>query len=430
MNPLPPEAAAAVTIATLLIPFALVGLSLINVGMVRSRNATHTIMCSLCVIGVSALAYFVCGYSWQGVPGAPGFAVQIESKPWDWISNLPLFWRGLDWSGSPAALAVCMQLFTVALAAIIPLGSAAERWRLKACCASTAILAGFAYPVFAHWVWGGGWLAMLGTNYGLGQGFVDGGGSATVQAFGGLTALAMVWLLGPRRGKYTSDGIPSALPGHNAVLVLFGSLLAWIGWLGLNASGAILFGGADPHLIPLIAINTTLAAGAAALGSAVVTQIRFGKPDASLCANGWVAGLAAGSGACALVPPAAAVLIGLIAGLIMPVAIENLELRLGIDDPSGAISVHGIGGLWGVIAVGIFGRFPAGESGQWLAQLVGIAALLGAVLPFTYGTNWALNRFLPQRIGPEGERQGLDLHELGAGAYPEFMTHTDDFLTH
>jgi Amt family ammonium transporter len=320
-----------------------------------------------------------------------------------------------------------MQIFCAGLAALIPLGAAAERWRLGAMCASAALLAGFTYPLFAHWAWGGGWLAQLGMNYGLGRGFVDAGGSGVIQTIGGLTALGMAWILGPRRGKYTADGIPTAIPGHNAVLVVLGCLLAWAGWLGLNSAGAILFIGIAPGRAALIAVNTTLAAGSAALVAAVVTRTRFGRPDASLTANGWVGGLAASSAACAFVPPAAAVLIGLIAGLLIPFAIENLELRLSIDDPGGSISVHAIGGIWGLLAVGLFGRFD-GASEQWLAQVIGVATLLGFILPVTYGLNWLLDRFLSQRVLPEAERQGLDLHELGAGAYPEFLTHTDEFL--
>lgn len=423
-----------------LIPFALAGLALLNAGLMRSRNAAHVMMSSLCVIGVAAAAYLVCGFSWQGFIGGPGYALQLGGKPWDWIAAQPLFWRGLDWSGSPASLVAWMQMLSVALAAMIPLGAAAERWRLGAICASSALLAGFLYPIFAHWVWGGGWLAALGANYGIGNGFVDAGGSSTIQMTGGLTALVVVWLLGPRRGKYTNEGMPTAVPGHNAVFVLFGCLLLWVGWLGLNTASAILFSGVDPRRAPLIAVNTTLGAGAAALATVVVTRVRFGRPDASLSANGWVAGLAAGSGACAFVPPAAAIVIGLVAGILIPLAIENLELRLGMDDPGGAISVHAIGGLWGVIAVGMFARFPArllnttevlanpAVSGQWIAQLIGVAALIGLVLPATYAVNWVLNRFVPHRIAAEGERQGLDLYELGAGAYPEFMTHTDEFL--
>lgn len=441
MIPVGPEAGGAIALgSTLLIPFALAGLALLNVGMVRSRNAAHVLMSSVCVIAVAVVTYFVFGFAWQGAIGGPGYALRVGGAPWDWIADQPLFWRGIDWNGSPAALTVWTQILSVALAGLIPLGCVAERWRLRAVCASTVILAGWIYPVFAHWVWGGGWLAELGVNYGLGHGFVDAGGSSTIQAVGGLTALALAWRLGPRRGKYTNEGMPTAIPGHNAIFVLFGCLLAWVGWLGLNSAGAILFSGMDARRLPLVVVNTTLGAGAAALATLVVTRIRFGKPDASLSANGWVAGLASGSAACAFVPPAAAIVIGLVAGIIVPLAIETLELRLGIDDPGGAISVHGLGGLWGILAVGMFGRFaapvvnsaanvqPLTDTGQWLAQIAGIATLLGCVLPFTYGANWLLDRFVPQRVALEGERQGLDLHELGAGAYPEFLTHTDEFL--
>ena len=432
-----------VIFSILLIPLVIAGLALINAGLGRARNAAHVMVCSLCGVAVAAGAYFVFGFSWEGVIGGPAYFFKVGGKEWNWVAAQPLFWRGLDLTGSPASLAASMQMLSVAVAALIPLGAAAERWRLGAMCASTAVLAAFTYPLFAHWTWGGGWLAQLGVNYGLGHGFVDAGGSSTIQAIGGLTALAMAWILGARRGKYTADGMPTAIPGHNAVFVLFGCLLAWAGWLGLNSAGAILFTGMDPRRSVLIAVNTTLAAGSAALATLAVTRVRFGKPDASLSANGWVAGLAAGSAPCAFVPPAAAVMIGLIAGLLIPFTIENLELHLKIDDPGGAISVHAIGGIWGVLAVGIFGRFSfpllntagtlsrpgvLGDAGQAMAQLVGVATLLGFVLPVTYGLNWVLHRVLPQRVAPEGERQGLDLYELGAGAYPEFMTHTDEFL--
>ena len=436
MSPLAPPALSEsgvvlVLFSILLIPLAIAGLALINTGLGRSRNAAHLMMSSLCVMAVAAGTYFLCGFAWQGVAGGPAHAVSIGGKPWNWLAGQPWFLRGVEMNGSPASLVVWMQILSVALAALIPMGGAAERWRLGAMCASTALLAGITYPLFAHWVWGGGWLAQLGINYQLGRGFIDAGGSGAIQAVGGLTALAMAWILGPRRGKYTIDGMPTAIPGHNAVLVLFGCLLALAGWLGLNSAGAILFTGVAPLATVLIGVNTTLAAGSAALMTAVITRVRFGRPDASLTANGWVAGLAASSAACAVVPPAAAMLIGLVAGLVVPFAIENLELHLTIDDPGGAISVHAISGIWGLIAVGMFGRFPspaAGESGQWVAQLVGVSTLLGFVLPLTYGLNRLLNRFLPQRVAPEGERQGLDLYELGAGAYPEFMTHTDEFL--
>ncbi len=235
-----------------------------------------------------------------------------------------------------------------------------------------------------------------------------------------------------------------AIPGHNVVLVLFGCVLALVGWIGLNSAGAILFTGGEPSGAALIAINTMLAASASSLTAAAITKVRFGKPDASLTANGWVGGLVASSASCAFVIPAEAVVIGSIAGAVIIFSVEWFELRMEVDDPGGSISVHAVGGIWGILALGVFGQFQRPvlnvaarsltsggngiTSGQWLAQLIGIATLLGFVLPLTYGVNLLLNRFYPFRVSVEGERQGMDLHELGAGAYPEFVTHTDEFF--
>jgi ammonium transporter, Amt family len=424
-----------------LTPFIAAGLAIMNVGLGRSRSAGHMMMASLTALAVAALAYFVCGFSWQGYIGSSGHLINAGGKGWDWIAAEPFFFRKLSWDGSPGSLAAFFQIFCVGLAALIPLGSGADRWRLRASCLSTGVLAALTYPLFAHWVWGGGWLAQLGANYGIGHGFLDVGGAGTIQVVGGLTAVAVTWILGPRRGKYSADGMAPAIPGHNSVLVLFGCILALVGWMGLNSAGAILFTGAAPAETPLVGINTLLAASASALAAAMVTKIRFGKPDASLTANGWVAGLVASSACCAFVIPAEAVVIGFVAGVVVTFSVEWIELRLEVDDPGGAVSVHAVGGIWGLIALGLFGDFQrpvlnvAGNatlagtsSGQWLAQVIGIATLLGFVLPLTYGVNLLLNRFYPYRVSVEGERQGMDLHELGAGAYPEFITHTDEFL--
>jgi Amt family ammonium transporter len=428
----------------ILIPFVAAGLAIMNVGLGRSRSAGHMMMASLTALAVAALAYFVCGFAWQGYIGLSGHTVSAGGKSWDWIAAEPFFFRKLSWDGSPESLAAFFQIFCVGLAALIPLGSGADRWRLRASCLSTGVLAALTYPLFAHWVWGGGWLAQLGVNYGIGQGFLDVGGAGTIQAVGGLTALAVTWILGPRRGKYSADGMAPAIPGHNSVLVLFGCILALVGWIGLNSAGAILFTGAAPSEAALVGINTLLAASASALAAAMVTKVRFGKPDASLTANGWVGGLVASSACCAFVIPAEAVVIGFVAGVVVTFSVEWIELRLEVDDPGGAVSVHAVGGIWGLIALGIFGEFPrpvlnvpgnvmlpaisGAASGQWLAQLIGLATLLGFVLPLTYAVNQLLNRFYPYRVSVEGERQGMDLHELGAGAYPEFITHTDEFL--
>jgi ammonium transporter, Amt family len=427
----------------LLIPLAAAGLALINTGLGRSRSAAHLMMSSLCALGVAALVYFALGFAWQGFIGREGHGLLLRGKEWSWIAAEPFFFRGLTLDASLPSLAALQQIFCVGLAALIPLGSGADRWRLRAICFSTAVLAGLTYPVFAHWVWGGGWLAQLGANYGLGHGLVDGAGSGAIQAVGGLSALAVTWILGPRRGKYSEDGMAPAIPGHNGVLVLLGCLLALPGWFGLNAAGAMLFTGSVPSRAVLIAVNTMLCACAAALTAAVITRYRFGKPDASLTANGWVGGLVASSAACAFVVPAEAVVIGSIAGALVTLSVGWFELNLEVDDPGGAVSVHAVGGLWGLLALGLFARFPGPvpniasnfpgaasttASGQFLAQIVGVATLLGFVLPLTYGLNVLLNRFCPFRVAVEGERQGMDLYELGAGAYPEFVTHTDEFI--
>ncbi|HZE28121.1 MAG TPA: hypothetical protein VE083_12065 [Terriglobales bacterium] len=424
------EAAAALCLLLIfLVPLTLAGLSLIHNGLGRSRSAAHAMLASLCVVSVGAIVYLVCGFSWEGFAGQPAHIFTVAGKNWNWIAAEPFFLRGVELDGGPASLAALLQLFCVGLAAVIPLSAAADRWRLGAACASSALLAGLTYPLFAHWSWGGGWLAQLGVNFGLGHGFVDSGGAGSIQVVGGLTALSLVWILGPRRGKYSSDGMPAAIPGHNIVFVLFGCLLTWVGWLGLNSAGAILFSHAEPGRVALIAINTTVSATAAFLVAVITTRLRFGRVDASLGANGWVGGLVASSAACAFLKPAAALMTGLIAGALVTFAIDCFEFWLAVDDPGGAISVHAVAGIWGLLAGGVLATLPGGNAGagQCLAQVVGVATLIGFVLPMTYLLNWLLNRFYPQRVHVDGERQGMDLHELGGMAYPEFVVHSEEF---
>jgi ammonium transporter, Amt family len=431
-----------VIVLILLSPFSIAGLSLINTGMGRSRSAAHSLLTSLCIFAVAAGAYIICGFAWQGYIGAPAHVIVAAGRQWNWLGRGPFFLRGMDFNGAAISLAACLQIFSVGLAALIPLGACLDRWKLSAACASTALLAGWTYPLFAHWVWGSGWLAQLGINSAMGHGVIDAGGSGTIHAVGGLTALALAWILGPRRGKYSLEGMPTAIPGHNAVLILFGCFVSLLGWLGLNSAGAILFTGAAPSRVALISINTTLAAGAAILAAVVITGLRFGRPDVSISANGWVGGLVASSASCAFVSPIEALIIGAVAGALVTYSVEWFELHFGIDDPGGAISVHALGGIWGLLAVAIFASFPASqasigggnfgaastpETGQALAQIVAIATLIGFVLPLTYGLNFALNRIWPQRVLLESERQGLDLYELGAGAYPDFVTHSEEF---
>ncbi len=410
-----------------LIPLAIAGLALMYAGLGRSRNAAHLLLSTLVTLGTAAAVSFLCGYAFLGAPGSSSYSFMAAGHLWNWIGAGRFFFHGLPFDGSLRSLTVLFQLLSVGLAAMIPLGAAGGRWRMGASAISTALLAGWTYPLFAHWVWGGGWLAQLGSSFGLGKGFVDGGGSTVIHAVGGVTALCAVWILGPRRGKY-GPGVAGgviAIPGHDMVMAGLGCLLTMAGWLGLNSAGALLFAGIAPAAIVLVFLNTILCAALATLTAALFTRVRFGRPDASLCMNGCVGGLVASSAGCAALTPLSAAVTGAIAGALVTYAVEFLEMRLRVDDPGGAIAMHGVCGIWGALAVALF---AAPLSGQWIAQLAGISTLLGFVLPTSYGLNWGLNRIWPMRVSVEAERQGLDLHELGAGAYPEFVTHGDEFL--
>jgi Amt family ammonium transporter len=346
----------------------------------------------------------------------------LAGKPWNWLGAGPLFLGGLSTAPLQSQLALLFEFLAVALAALIPWGSGADRWRLVAGCAAAAVTAAIVFPLLAHWVWGGGWLSQLGVNFSLGWGFLDPGGAATIHVLGGLSALTVIWIAGPRKGKFPKEGFSTALPGHNAVYVLFGCFVALVGWLAFNTAGALLWLHAPLTALPATALGTLLSASGALAAAFTVTRVRFGKPDASLCANGWLSGLVASSACAAVITPIQALVVGVIAGIATPLLVEVFELAVSIDDPSGAVSVHAAGGLLGLIAAGIF----AGRPGQFLAQLIGIATLLGVILPLVYLLFWLLNRIVPFRVDPDGERIGMDLHELGGGAYPEFVIHRDD----
>jgi Amt family ammonium transporter len=424
--PLPalPDTVFALTLALLMLaPLAIAGVALINTGLGRSRSAAQALLGNLAIVAVTAIVFAVVGSAFAGVlPGGAGHTFHLAGKPWTWLGSGPLLLGGLGTAPARSQLALIFEFFAVALAALLPWGSGADRWRLSAGCASAAVLAALVFPLAAFWIWGGGWLGQLGVNFSLGAGFLDAGGAATVHVLGGLSAMAVIWIAGPRRGKFPKEGFSTAMPGHNAAYVLFGCLVSLVGWMAWNLAGAILWLHAPLSALPLTAVNTLLSASIALAATFTVTRIRFGKPDASLCANGWMAGLVASSACAAIVSPGASLVVGLIAGIATPLLVELFELALSVDDPSGAISVHAAAGLWGLLAAGLFAPQP----GQFVAQLVGIATLLGVFLPLVYLLFWLLNRVVPFRVDPDGERIGMDLHELGGGAYPEFVIHRDE----
>jgi ammonium transporter, Amt family len=423
MTPLPADILSAFTlILLLLIPLAIAGLALINTGLGRSHSAAQSLVGNLAILAVSAIVFALLGFAWASAAGVADHIFQLAGRSWDWLGAGPLLLGGFASAPLHTQLELFFEILAGAMVALIAWGAGADRLRLAAGCAIAAILSAVIFPLLAHWIWDGGWLAQLGVNFSLGDGFLDPGGAATVHVLGGLSALAVVWITGPRKGKFPREGLATAMPGHNAVYMLFGCLLALVGWLAWNMAGAVLWLHAPLVALPVTAMNTLLCASGAVAATFTVTRIRFGKPDASLCANGWLAGLVASCACAALVTPCQALLTGIVAGIVTPLLVEVLELALSIDDPSGAITVHAVGGLWGLLAVGIFAPQP----GQLLAQLVGIAAILGLMLPLIYLLFWLLNRVVAFRVDPDGERIGMDLHELGGSAYPEFMIHRDD----
>jgi Amt family ammonium transporter len=322
-------------------------------------------------------------------------------------------------------------VYAISFAALIPLGAAADRWRLRSLCISTFLFAAISFPLFVHWSWDGGWLSSA--AFLRGAGLFDPAGAASIHVLGALTALSMSWILGPRRKKYPIDGPPAAIPGHNMAFVLVGCLLLSPGWLALNCAGASLFGVPAAGLLT-VALNTQFCAMASLLSALVTTRVRYVKPDASLCGNGWVAGLVASSAVCCVSSPWLAILSGIITGWLVTLSAEWLEVLARIDDPGGVIPVHGVSGLCGLLLAGILPRMSTltvpGRSWTFsynlLPQFVGISTLLGIMFPLTYGLNWALNYFDKQRVEPSNERKGMDLHELGGIAYPEFSLQPDD----
>ena len=410
----------------LLAPLAVFGLALMNTGLGRSRSAAQSLLGSVLLVAVAVLVFVAFGAS---LAGGPGGHLSFGGQSWDVIGHAPAFSiaYGLNTLGR-APLITLLQLWSVAIMVLIPWGSGSDRWRTVAAMAATVFCAGIIFPLIAHWT-GSGWLAQLGTNFGLAQGFADSSNAAATHVLGGVTALVVIWVAGPRKGKFPKHGVSTAIPGHQSVYVLLGCGLALVGWLGLNSAAALLAPGATLPAAVGAAVNTVLAASAAVLATFFITRARFGKPDASLCANGWIAGLVTSSATAALVGPGAAIFIGCVAGVITPLLVELLELGLSIDDPSGAIAVHGVAGVWGLLATGFFARLaPTADRGaQILAQLVGIVVLLGLLFPLLYLLYLGLNKVVRFRADSEGERMGMDLAELGGSAYPEFVIHRDEF---
>ncbi len=433
-----------------LVMFMQAGFALVETGLIRAKSANHTMMMNFMVYGLGLFAYWVCGFAIQMGGSAPianlggvyplnsEYAVNLFGKPWGLFGTKGFFLSGTTYDVAVMVLFLFQMVFMDTATTIVT-GSCAERWKYSAFCVSTIFLGALTYPLFGNWAWGCGWLSQLGVNFGLGHGYCDFAGSGVVHAVGGLTGLAVAMQLGPRIGKYNRDGSPNVIPGHDLSYVLLGCFILAFGWFGFNPGSTLGASGNGCLRIGSIAVNTMLAGCTGSFAALLYMWMRYGKPDASMAGNGLLAGLVAITAPSGFVNSLSAVIIGWVAGTLVCLAVEFFDRVAKVDDPVGAISVHGVNGLWGVLSVGLFadGRSNYGgswngvngsvtglfygDAGQLVAQLIGIATLVGAIFTLSFVFNWIVNVVVGQRVGAKEELAGLDIPEMGALCYPDFQ---------
>ena len=425
-----------------LVLFMQAGFALLTTGLTRAKNAGHMMMLNFSAFVIAFIAYYAIGFALHFGGVAPvanlGGAAPLHglhpSGLWGLIGSRGFF---LQSGGTYDVGTIALFMFEVVFmetAGYIIIGAIAERISFAGLIAAELALGGLIYPVFGNWVWGGGWLAHLGQTLHLGHGAVDFAGSGVVHATGGIAALALAILLGPRLGKFNRDGTPNAMPGHDLSYVVVGTFILLFGWMGFNPGSTL---GATDLRIAVVAVNTVLAACFGAVAAMAWTNWKWGKPDISMACNGMLAGCVAITAPCAFVAPWAAVVIGLVAGVIVCYGVWFFDHVAHIDDPCGAISVHGLCGIWGVIAVGLFadGTYGAGwngvagtvrgllygDTGQLGAQIVSIVVNFIWVFGVTYGLFSVVRKFMAFRVSPDVEVEGLDRPEFGSVCYPEFV---------
>lgn len=433
-------------LAGFLVMFMQAGFAMVETGFCRAKNAAHTMSMNFMVYPIGMFGYWLCGYALQmgGVGGLAAlggstavlnqeFTITLFGKTMGLFGTKGFFLSGDAYDVGVFSLFLFQMVF-MDTAVTIPTGAMAERWKWSSFCIFGLFMSMVVYPIFGNWVWGGGWLATLGANFGLGHGHVDFAGSSVVHMVGGVAALAGAIVIGPRIGKFTKDGQPVAIPGHDIPMAITGTFILAFGWFGFNP-GSTLAGG--DLRIGVVAVNTMLAGTAGALMAMVIVWSKFGKPDPSMMVNGLLAGLVAITAPCAFVNSVSAVVIGGIAGVLVVFAVLFIERTLKIDDPVGAIAVHGVNGAWGVLSVGLFadgtygdawngvpgtvkGLFY-GDASQLMAQVIGTAACFVWVFAMFFIFFKVLDGIIGNRVSAETEMEGLDMPEMGAIGYPDFV---------
>jgi len=430
-----------VLITGFLVMFMQAGFALLETGLIRAKNVAHTMAMNFLIYAIGMIGFWICGFAFMfggvgplgSLGGYDGLAreltLHIGGKTFGLLGLKGFFLSGSAYDVAVYALFLFQMVF-MDTAATIPTGAMAERWRFIPFIIFGFFISMFTYPIFGSWVWGGGWLSQLGVNFGLGHGFLDFAGSSVVHMVGGITGLAGAKVLGPRIGKFNKDGTPNPIPGHDITMVITGTFILAFGWFGFNA-GSTLAGG--DLRISVIAVNTMIASAAGAFGATILTWIKLGKPDPSMMANGLLAGLVGITAPCAFVNSGSAFIIGLIAGFIVIESVFFVERVLKIDDPVGAISVHGVCGTWGCLSLGLFadgsygdglngiaggvrGLFYGGYS-QFASQIIGVLVNLVFVFTVSYAFFKLLDKIVGLRVDPISEIEGLDISEMGTPGY-------------
>ena len=424
-----------------LVMFMQAGFALVETGLTRAKNVAHTMGMNFLVYAIGIIGFWAIGFALQMGGSSPlgtfgndptlssEFVIHAGGKAFGLFGMKGFFLSPAVFT-SPVAALFLFQMVFMDTAATIPTGAMAERWKFTSFVLFSFVLSSIMYPIFGNWVWGGGWLAQLGVNFGLGHGHVDFAGSSVVHMVGGGAAFVGAKVVGPRLGKYGPDGRARPIPGHNIPMTVLGTFILAFGWFGFNPGSTL--SGTDTH-IAVIATNTMLASATGAFGAYLWTKFRFGAPDVSMLCNGMLAGLVAITAPCAFVTAPTAIFIGLVAGVLVVVSAMFIENTLKVDDPVGASSVHGTCGAWGVISLGLFadGRYGDGWNGvpgtvrglfygdprQLVAECIGVLTCVVWVGMVTYITMRILDAVVGNRASAGAELEGLDVPEMGIEGY-------------
>jgi Amt family ammonium transporter len=410
-----------ILVAAFLVFVMQAGFAMLEAGFCRAKNAVNLIMKNLMDFSIGSLAFF-----------AVGFAFMFGASKVGIIGTTGWFLAGNDYDVGNYLLFMFEVVFAATAATIVS-GAVAERLKIKAYFIYSILVCALIYPIYGHWVWGGGWLSSLP----FGMGHLDFAGSGVVHTIGGFTGLAGALVLGPRIGKFGKDRKTRAIPGHSITLAALGCFLLWFGWYGFNAGSTL---SAHELRISVISVNTTLAASAGAITALLVIWLRTKRLDVGMAINGAIAGLVAITAPCAWVEGWAAIVIGLIGGVIVVLGVDLFD-RLRIDDPVGAVSVHGLNGIWGLLAVGLFadgtygnyttdgpfvtGLFYGGGWGQLAAQAIGALVCVAWAFLMSFIVFKTMDKLFGIRVPPQEEIEGLDIGEHGGRAYPNFPTIED-----